>query len=146
MIAVCHKSARAKRSIGAMVGMAVADSVGHMFEFLPIDQKGCRFDPKTLKVSGAYNKFRLKPGQWTDDTSMGLCIADSLLVRGVYNGSDIRVRFWNWWYRGYNNAFRKEQARNRSVGLGGNISASLADIRTSKPPARFISPDQAEDA
>merc|ERR1719171_2105233 len=115
-----------------MVGMAVADSVGHMFEFIPIDKPGCRFDPKSLKVTGAYNRFSLKPGQWTDDTSMGLCLADSLLARGFYNGPDIRVRFWNWWYRGYNNAFRKESGRSWSVGLGGNIGASLSDIRSDK--------------
>lgn len=139
VVGICNKSARGKRAMGAMVGMAVADSVGHMFEFVPIDQKGCSFDPKTLKVVGAYNKFKLKPGQWTDDTSMGLCLADSLIARGVYHGSDIRVRFWNWWYRGYNNAFRKEASRTRSVGLGGNISASLGEIRNANPPARFDS-------
>lgn len=32
------------------------------------------------EASGVYNKFALKPGQWTDDTSMGLCMADSLLA------------------------------------------------------------------
>lgn len=25
-----------------------------------------------------------------------------------YDGADIRVRFWNWWHRGYNNAFRRD--------------------------------------
>merc|ERR1719440_1931116 len=111
-----------------MVGMAVADSVGHMFEFLPIDQEGSRFDPKTLKVTGAYNKFKLKPGQWTDDTSMALCLADSLLVHNSYHGGDVRVRWHMWWEHGYCNAFRHDPERSRgrtSVGLGGNISSSL---------------------
>ena len=26
-----------------------------------------------------------------------------------YDGADIRVRFWNWWHRGYNNAFRRDR-------------------------------------
>jgi ADP-ribosyl-[dinitrogen reductase] hydrolase len=53
-----------------------------------------------LTYEGALNCFKLKPGQWTDDATMGLCLADSLLVRRGYDGSDIRARFWNWWFRG----------------------------------------------
>jgi len=116
---------RCKRAMGSMVGMAVADSVGCLFEFLPVGKKGSHFDAKTLRATGVYNKFALKPGQWTDDTSMGLCLADSLLVCGGYDGSDIRIRFWNWWNRGYNNTFRLDEERSASVGLGGNVSLSL---------------------
>jgi ADP-ribosyl-[dinitrogen reductase] hydrolase len=119
--------------------MAVADSVGAPLEFIPVGKRGSKFDPKTLKVTGEFNKFSLKPGQWTDDTSMGLCLADSLLACGTYDGSDIRVRFWNWWNRGYNNAFRRDKDRHKSVGLGGNIGLSLHAIRSSGPPARFES-------
>ncbi len=49
---------------------------------------------------GTWNSFRLAPGQWTDDTSMGLCLADSLLTEGEYNGANVRVWFWNWYARG----------------------------------------------
>merc|ERR1719387_488597 len=133
------KDPRASRAVGALVGMAVADSVGAPLEFLPVGKRGSKFDPKTLKVTGEFNKFSLKPGQWTDDTSMGLCLADSLLACGTYDGSDIRVRFWNWWNRGYNNAFRRDKDRHKSVGLGGNIGLSLHAIRSSGPPARFES-------
>lgn len=120
-----------------MVGMAVADSIGHMFEFLPVCGSGSRFDPETLECIGVLNRFRLKNGQWTDDTSMGLCLSDSLLVREGYDGADMRVRFWNWWFRGYNNAFRLDPKRSKSVGLGGNISASLFDITDAQPKPRF---------
>ena len=59
--------------------------------------------------SGTYrgpinNQFQLKPGQWTDDTSMGLCLADSILVRGGYDGSDARARYFHWCYGGKPNA------------------------------------------
>eukprot|EP00443_Scrippsiella_acuminata_P038749 CAMPEP_0115244612 /NCGR_PEP_ID=MMETSP0270-20121206/40074_1 /TAXON_ID=71861 /ORGANISM="Scrippsiella trochoidea, Strain CCMP3099" /LENGTH=346 /DNA_ID=CAMNT_0002659747 /DNA_START=60 /DNA_END=1098 /DNA_ORIENTATION=- len=90
------------------------------------------FDAKTLQATGVYNKFALKPGQWTDDTSMGLCLADSLLVCGGYDGSDIRLRFWNWWNRGYNNTFRLDEERSASVGLGGNVSLSLLVMTQSR--------------
>jgi len=129
----------AERAMGAMVGMAVADSVGAFLEFLPVGKKGSRFNPKTLQVEGSFNKFKLKPGQWTDDTSMGLCLADSLLVCRGYDGADIRVRFWNWWHRGYNNAFRRDPERRNSVGLGGNVAVSLKDVMDSSPSPRFES-------
>lgn len=145
LLSLTSQSVRAKRAIGSLVGMAVADATGAPLEFLPVEKKGSRFDPKSLKVTGAYNKFCLKPGQWTDDTSMGLCLADSLLVCGSYNGMDIRVRFWSWWNRGYNNAFRRDHSRSKSVGLGGNIRASLSSITDNKPPPRYIVED-GEDA
>lgn len=120
------------RAMGSMCGMGIGDGVGHMYEFLPCrDTPGERyFDLSTMQFYGESNTFRLKHGQWTDDSSMGLCIADSLIIRKGYDGSDIRQRFWSWWERGYNNAFRldKERKSKHSVGLGGNISNSLADM------------------
>jgi len=125
------------RAVGAMVGMAVADALGAPLEFVPVCQDGHSFDPVTLQYSGIHNSHNLKPGQWTDDTSMGLCIADSLLTNSGYDGSDIRVRFWNWWYRRYNNAFRKEIGGSDSIGLGGNTANSLKSMSDNSPPPRY---------
>lgn len=125
LLRLARGDVRARRAMGALVGLAVADSVGAALEFVPVGQEGSYFDPKTLQTFGQCNRFGLKPGQWTDDTSMGLCIADSLLVCGGYDGSDIRVRLWNWWNRCYNNAFRHDESRSDSVGLGANTSLSL---------------------
>lgn len=136
---------RLDRVVGSMVGMAVADSLGHNFEFLPaVDNNvsgGPRFEyPSASTPGGVFhqplNRFRLLPGQWTDDASMGLCLADSLLLNGKLDGSNLRVLFWNWWHNGLNNAFRKDRKRQAqmsmygslSVGLGGNISRSLQEI------------------
>eukprot|EP00928_Gymnodinium_smaydae_P100332 TRINITY_DN9820_c0_g2_i1.p1 TRINITY_DN9820_c0_g2~~TRINITY_DN9820_c0_g2_i1.p1 ORF type:complete len:503 (-),score=91.94 TRINITY_DN9820_c0_g2_i1:4-1512(-) len=124
------------RMMGSMVGMAVGDALGHPFEFEPAqDVPGPRqgFDLKTMRFHGEYNKFRLRRGQWTDDAAMGLCMADSLIFRRGFDGSDMRVRFWCWWNRGYNNAFRKDPSRSSSVGLGGNISKSLAALSRMRP-------------
>ena len=77
---------------------------------------------------GEGGRFRLLPGQWTDDTSMGLCLADSLIEKdGVFEPKDIMMRFILWWRYGYNNAFRFDEKRNNkhSVGLGGNIRGSI---------------------
>ena len=110
-------------SLGSMLGMVIADSMGHRYEFLPV-----RYDKITLEDMGkGYGgRFQLLPGQWTDDTSMGLCLADSLIVKnGEYDAHDLMHRFLCWWYYGYNNAFRFDNTRSASVGLGGQISQSF---------------------
>ena len=125
------------RGMGCMVGMAVGDSVGAPLEFLDAADPGaCRvgapassYSLRTNSYVEPFNKFQLSPGQWTDDASMGLCLADTILCRGGLDGADARKRFWSWWFRGLNNAFRKDMRREGSVGLGGNISRSLYTMR-----------------
>jgi ADP-ribosylglycohydrolase len=110
-------------ALGTMLGMGIADSMGHRFEFQPL-----RYNTITLRDmgEGQGGSFRLLPGQWTDDTSMGLCLADSLIVKnGEYDAHDLMHRFLCWWYGGYNNAFRFDNSRNHSCGLGGMISESF---------------------
>merc|ERR1711907_4116 len=142
------------RAMGSMMGMAVADSFGHWFEFLPaVDvpyssghgfslskfTRSDRPDDETAFLTECFtnpaNQFQLALGQWTDDASMGLCMADSLIMNRGYNGSDIRKRFWNWWNRGYCNAFRKDPRRTGSVGLGGNISQSIYSCEPGQEPS-----------
>eukprot|EP01084_Bolivina_argentea_P018873 35117_1 len=121
------------RAVGCMAGMGIGDAVGHPLEFVPIDwiekplAERPRFSYKDQQWYNECNKFKLQRGQWTDDASMGLCIADSFILCDAYKGSDIRIRFWNWWQNGYNNAFKLDKDRHfkASVGLGGNISSSI---------------------
>mmetsp|Transcript_107030 Transcript_107030/g.345518 ORF Transcript_107030/g.345518 Transcript_107030/m.345518 type:complete len:375 (-) Transcript_107030:66-1190(-) len=127
-----------------MCGMGIGDALGHPFEFMPAQDTFASSDPhfdvRTLRFLGERNTFGLQRGQWTDDAAMGMCMADSLILRRGFDGSDMRVRFWCWWNRGYNNAFRKDWRRSSSVGLGGNISKSLHAISKARtvdevPPA-----------
>ena len=114
-----------KSCIGSMLGMAIGDAMGARVEFQPLDYNYNKVKDMGDEPDG---HFRLKPGQWTDDTSMGLCLADSLIEnKGNFNPKDIMMRFVLWWECGYNNAFRFDQLRysKHSVGLGGNISGSL---------------------
>eukprot|EP00406_Dinophysis_acuminata_P055372 CAMPEP_0179309004 /NCGR_PEP_ID=MMETSP0797-20121207/51435_1 /TAXON_ID=47934 /ORGANISM="Dinophysis acuminata, Strain DAEP01" /LENGTH=613 /DNA_ID=CAMNT_0021018709 /DNA_START=228 /DNA_END=2066 /DNA_ORIENTATION=- len=136
------KVPQAARSMGALVGLAVADSLGAPLEFCDaVDEPAvdeARFDLESFEYVGWHrNKFRLELGQWTDDTAMALCLADSLLARGAFDGSDARVRFHNWWFRGYNNAFGND-TRVGSVGLGGNVASSLRAMRPGeRPPPQY---------
>jgi ADP-ribosylglycohydrolase len=125
------------RAVGSLCGLCIADAIGHNFEFLPIcdrvDTSGSYFEYPSRIPGGTIhkplNQFQLQAGQWTDDASMSLCMADSLLSCGQLNGSDLRCWFWNWWNNGVNNAFRHDSSRVQSVGLGGNISSSLYDVK-----------------
>ena len=114
-----------KSCIGSILGMAIGDAIGARVEFLPLNYGFNEVKDMGNSPGGGFN---LEPGQWTDDTSMGLCIADSLIEKnGEFDPRDIMMRFILWWFCGYNNAFRFDDSRDRkgSVGLGGNISGSL---------------------
>ena len=68
--------AQRDRAIGALVGLAVGDALGTAIEFSPRDT----YSRVTDMIGGG--PFRLKAGEWTDDTSMALCLADSLIANG----------------------------------------------------------------
>ena len=77
-------------SMGSMLGLAIADSMGHRNEF-----ENVRYNIITLTDMGIGpgGAFALLPGQWTDDTSMGLCLADSLIMKkGKYDANDLMMR------------------------------------------------------
>ncbi|MGC8743801.1 MAG: ADP-ribosylglycohydrolase family protein [Verrucomicrobiia bacterium] len=88
-------SARLKRYIGCLVGLATGDSLGVATESLPPG----RFKPVTDLLGGG--EYNLKPGEWTDDTSMALCIATSLVENKGFNIQDQLLRLINWRDRGY---------------------------------------------
>jgi ADP-ribosyl-[dinitrogen reductase] hydrolase len=84
-----------ERCSGALIGLACGDAVGTTVEFMA---RGS-FTPLTDMVGGG--PFRLAAGQWTDDTSMALCLAESLLTKGGFDARDQMGRYLNWWRCGY---------------------------------------------
>ncbi|OLP76919.1 hypothetical protein AK812_SmicGene43086 [Symbiodinium microadriaticum] len=103
---------RLRNTSGCMLGMAVGDSLGpiapRFFRELQDRPLGPHFDFERFEFVGAYLECASNADTRTSSTAMGLCMADSLLMRREFDGSDMRIRFWCWWNRGYNNAFRKE--------------------------------------
>jgi ADP-ribosyl-[dinitrogen reductase] hydrolase len=83
------------RARGCLLGLAVGDAVGTTAEFRP---RG-GFEPVTDLVGGG--PFNLEPGQWTDDTSMALCLADSLITRHGFDARDQMERYVRWARHGY---------------------------------------------
>ena len=77
---------------GCLLGLAVGDAVGTTVEFKP---RGS-FEPVTGMVGGG--PFGLKPGQWTDDTSMALCLAESLIEKRGFDARN-QMELYVCWYR-----------------------------------------------
>jgi ADP-ribosyl-[dinitrogen reductase] hydrolase len=73
----------------------VGDAVGTTLEFKP--RYG--FEPITDMIGGG--PFDLEPGEWTDDTSMALCLGTSLRERGGFDPIDQMDRYCNWRDHGY---------------------------------------------
>lgn len=112
-MAEAEEAVRAK-VVGSLLGLAVCDAVGTAVEFMPPGS----FPPVTEMRGGG--KFSLLPGevhtfcdlhhvacklnivpfhplQWTDDTSMALCLAESLIECQGFNPVDQAKRYWSWY-------------------------------------------------
>ncbi|MCL6743264.1 ADP-ribosylglycohydrolase family protein [Kosakonia sp. R1.Fl] len=80
---------------GCLLGLAAGDAVGTTVEFSAKDS----FPPVTGMEGGG--PFHLQAGQWTDDTSMALCLAESLVTCNGFDAKDQMNRYLNWWKWGY---------------------------------------------
>ena len=80
---------------GCLLGLAAGDALGTTLEF----RSPGSFEPIDDMVGGG--PFGLRPGQWTDDTSMALCLAESLLECGGFDAADQMGRYVRWWREGY---------------------------------------------
>lgn len=84
------------RSQGCFLGLALGDALGTTLEFCAKDT----YEHLQDMVGGG--PFRLSAGQWTDDTSMALCLSDSLLACGKHDASDQMDRYLRWFKQGEN--------------------------------------------
>jgi ADP-ribosylglycohydrolase len=84
-----------ERYRGSLLGLAVGDALGAPIEFR---QPGS-FTPLDDMVGGG--SFDVMPGQWTDDTSMALCLADSLIEQEGFNPVNQLQKYVRWLREGY---------------------------------------------
>jgi len=120
------------RSLGCLFGLAVGDAVGTTVEFKP---RGT-FAPLTDMVGGG--PFRLRAGQWTDDTSMALCLAASLVEKGGFDPRDQMERYVRWRDEGY------MSSTGSCFDIGTTVNAALTRFaRTGDPFAGSTDPQTA---
>ena len=82
------------------MGLAVGDALGTTNEFLPKGIIEAGVKPLINDIVGG-GPFFLQPGQWTDDTSMALCLAMSLLEKNGFDPKDQMDKYLNWVDEGY---------------------------------------------
>jgi ADP-ribosyl-[dinitrogen reductase] hydrolase len=107
---------------GCLLGLAVGDAVGTTLEF----QSRGSFAALTDMVGGG--PFHLQPGQWTDDTSMALCLATSLVERSGFDAYDQMTRYVRWAEEGY------LSSTGRCFDIGGTVSDALRRFRRTGDP------------
>ena len=117
---------------GALLGLAIGDALGMPVEF----KAPGSFTPVTDLTGGG--RHNLKPGYWTDDTSMALCLANSLLSCQGYDASDQIARYLRWYQDGY------LSSTGQCFDVGSTVRTALeAYIKTGQP---YSGPDHPRSA
>ena len=111
-----------QRFRGCLLGLACGDAVGTTVEFQP---RGT-FKPVTDMVGGGL--FGLKVGEWTDDTSMALCLAESLIEIGGFDPKDQMKRYCRWMDEGY------LSSNGRCFDIGGTVRNVLNRFKRTGDP------------
>jgi ADP-ribosylglycohydrolase len=107
---------------GALLGLAAGDALGTTLEFkLPGS-----FTPIDDIVGGG--PFNLPPGAWTDDTSMALCLADSLTTKKGFDPLDQMQRYVRWYRQGY------LSSTGRCFDIGNTTRAALERFEHTRDP------------
>jgi ADP-ribosylglycohydrolase len=112
----------ADRFRGCLLGLAVGDALGTTLEFQP---RGS-FEAILEMVGGG--PFNLAPGQWTDDTSMALCLAASLVETGGFDPRDQIERYCRWREEGY------LSSTGRCFDIGSTVASALRRYRATGDP------------
>ncbi len=107
-----------ERYRGSLLGLAIGDAVGTTVEFSP------RGSFVTVTDMTGGGPFRLAAGQWTDDTSMALCLATSLLERECFDARDQMERYCQWAEAGH------LSCTGSCFDIGGTVASALRRFRT----------------
>lgn len=106
--------------MGGILGVVVGDALG-----LPV-QFQAREDRTLRPVTGmeGHGTFNLPAGSWSDDSSLTLCLAKSLVAHNGYHGDDLVTRFLAWYSEGYMTPY------GFSFDIGCTTSRTMEKLRT----------------
>ncbi|MGC1146607.1 ADP-ribosylarginine hydrolase Tri1 [Pantoea agglomerans] len=82
---------------GLLMGLAVGDAVGTTLEFQARDS----YHIYDMVGGGPFN---LKAGEWTDDTSMALCLAETYIEKNCCDMDLFREKLISWYKTGHNSS------------------------------------------
>jgi ADP-ribosylglycohydrolase len=104
------------------MGLAVGDALGTTLEFRPPGT----FSPINDIVGGG--PFDLEAGQWTDDTSMALCLAESLIENQLFDPVDLMESYIRWYREGH------FSSTGRCFDIGNTIRGALVNFEETREP------------
>lgn len=105
-----------------LLGLAAGDALGTTLEF----QAPGSFELIDDIVGGG--PFRLEVGQWTDDTSMALCLGNSLIRKKGFDAKDQMEQYCKWWKDGH------FSVNGVCFDIGNTVSAALQNFKLSGNP------------
>ena len=117
-----NSSDLADRYRGALLGLAVGDALGTTLEF------SSRADGEDHTEILGTGPFDLRPGQWTDDTSMALCLAYSLLNSCGFDADEQMQLYVQWWRDGLFSSTGK------CFDIGNTVAAALGRYEVTGNP------------
>ena len=117
------------KSIGMFIGLAIGDALGAPLEFQEAREPD-NFLTKYTK-GGAHN---VSIGEWTDDTSMALAMAKSLLEKQIFDADDIMQKFCNWYLKG------EYTPRGRCFDIGGTTAVALRSYSSAFENSDYLQP------
>ena len=107
---------------GSLLGLAIGDALGAPLEFT----KPGTFQPINDFHGGGM--FKLNAGEWTDDTSMALCLAESLTRCNGFDAKDQMETYWKWLAEGH------LSVRDEAVGVGKTTMRAIFEYKKSGNP------------
>jgi len=116
-----------ERHRGCLLGLAAGDAVGSPVQFMAPGT----FEPVVDLRGGG--RFQTEPGEWTDDTSMALCLAESLVEKGVFDPLDQMERYLRWLNEGHLSSI------GTAFDIGGTVNDSLRSFERTQDP--YCGPD-----
>jgi ADP-ribosyl-[dinitrogen reductase] hydrolase len=119
------------KCLGGWIGLAVGDALGAPIQFKPRDTYS------HVKGYTSGGTFNLEPGYWTDDTSMALCLAETLIERGEYDQRDYGERLIRWVEEGYNSSLPK------CFDIGQATLRAISNIKRTGPESSGINEENA---
>lgn len=105
---------------GTLYGLICCDALGTTNEFI----HRSKIKPITNIVGGGF--FNLKPGEWTDDSSMALCILDSFNNKKTFDPEDQIQRYVRWYNEGY------LSSNGRCFDIGGTTRTGIINYMSTK--------------
>lgn len=117
-----NNSMLAHRFRGALLGLAIGDALGTTLEF------SMRPENESHREIIGGGPFNLNAGEWTDDTSMALCLAYSLLRSNGFSARDQMDLYQAWRKEGF------FSSNGKCFDIGNTVRHALQSFESSDNP------------